>query len=317
MIPRGPVLALDIGGTKIAAAVVSAGADVGPVCRVPTPARDGAAAVVAAVVAAGRAALLDGAGGQPPALVGIGSAGVIDPVTGTVTHATDALPGWAGTRLAQQVAAGLSAPAYAINDVHAHALGEARYGAGRGQRDVLVVAVGTGVGGALVRDGAVVVGAHAAAGHVGHVAVAAAAGLVCPCGRTGHLEALASGPGIAAAYARAVGSTSPGAAPLTGGEVAALAAGDGPDSAKAREVLETAGRALGQVVGGLLNVLDPDVVVLTGSVADAGEGWWDAVRAGVAEQAMDLVASTPIVPATAGSEAALLGAAAHARAAAS
>lgn len=310
----GAVLALDIGGTKIAAAVVAADGAVGPVWRVPTPARDGAAAVVAAAVGAGRAALA----GEGVDLIGIGSAGVIDPATGLVTHATEALPGWAGTPLAREVTTGLGATAYALNDVHAHALGEARHGAGRGLRDVLVIAVGTGVGGALVHDGSVVVGAHAGAGHVGHVAVAEAAGLPCPCGRTGHLEALASGTGIAAAHARALSSSGAGWSPrpgtLTGADVAALAATTGAEGALARAVLARAGRALGQVVGGLLNVMDPDIVVLTGSVASAGELWWEAVRAGIAEQAMDLVRSTPFVAATAGPEAALLGAAAHARA---
>jgi glucokinase len=96
--------------------------------------------------------------------------------------------------------------------------------------------------------------------------------------------------------------------------VAALAATTGAEGALARAVLARAGRALGQVVGGLLNVMDPDIVVLTGSVASAGELWWEAVRGGIAEQAMDLVRSTPVVAATAGPEAALLGAAAHARA---
>lgn len=310
------MLALDIGGTKIAAAMSWPDGRLGTVHRVSTPAAEGPAAVLAAAVGAGRQALA----GATPWLVGVGSAGVIDPVTGVVRHATDALPGWAGTPLAAHLGAEFGARAYALNDVHAHALGEARHGAGRGHRDVLVVAVGTGIGGAIVHDGRVLTGAHALAGHLGHLPCAEAAGLTCPCGRRGHLEALASGPGIAAAYTRQM-TARPGtetahrgpAVVRTGAEVAALATGTGPDSVAARAALTLAGAALGRSLGGLLNVLDPDVVVLTGGVAAAPECWWAAVRAGVAEQAVDLVAGTPLRPAQAGPGAALLGAAAHAR----
>ncbi|HRC64620.1 MAG TPA: ROK family protein, partial [Dermatophilaceae bacterium] len=120
-----PVLALDIGGTKIAAALVTGG-HVGEVCRVATPASQGPEAVVAAAVAVAKEAR----GESRPVLVGIGSAGVIDSTNGVVTHATDALPGWAGTPLARGVSEGLGLAAYALNDVHAHALGEASFGAG-------------------------------------------------------------------------------------------------------------------------------------------------------------------------------------------
>ncbi len=299
----GPVLALDIGGTKIAAALVHPDGRLGQVCRAATPARSGAEAVLRAAIEVGRRAGAD----THPVAVGIGSAGVIDPGSGTVLAATEALPGWTGIPLAQRISAAFQVPAAALNDVHAHGLGEAAYGAGREHRDVLLVAVGTGIGGALVHDGAVLVGAHAVAGHVGHLPIAEAAGLACPCGRVGHLEALASGPALARAV-RARGGLAE-----DGREVAERARLDGPEGDLSREVLALAAVATGRVVGGLLNVLDPDLVVLTGGVASAGPLWWEGVRAGVAMEAMSRVAATPVRPAAAGAEAALLGAARHVR----
>ena len=293
-----PVLALDIGGTKIAAALVTGG-HVGEVCRVATPASQGPEAVVAAAVAVAKEAR----GESRPVLVGIGSAGVIDSTNGVVTHATDALPGWAGTPLARGVSEGLGLAAYALNDVHAHALGEASFGAGRGLRDVLLVAVGTGVGGAVVHRGEVIFGAHAVAGHLGHIPASEAAGLPCTCGRVGHLEALASGPGLAAALRREGGSAQ------NGRDVVVQAGQLGAAGEAARAVLTLGGVALGRVIGGLVNTLDPDVVVLAGSVADAGLIWWASVQDGVRQEAMDAVRGIPLVPAGAGAAAALLGAA--------
>lgn len=289
------ILAIDLGGTKTTAALVS-DATTSRVQTVPTPARDGAERVLASALDLARRVAAD----APITGVGIASAGVINPHTGVVESATDALPGWAGTRLAEAFATEFGVPTRALNDVHAHGLGEAVHGAGAGQGSLLLVAVGTGIGGAQVVRGQVHTGAHHVAGHVGHLAVPEAAELTCPCGRTGHLEGLASGPGILAAFQRAGGHAA------DTREVAELAAhGD----SLARTTVDTAGWATGRVIGGLLNVLDPDVVVVTGGVAAVGAPWWDALRRGVARDAMDHVAHTPIEPARHGVNAALLGAA--------
>lgn len=313
------VLAVDIGGTKIAAGLVDASGGVSGrrTCR--TPAAAGAAAVLAAAIAlAGE--VVDVAAPAHPRIdaVGIGSAGVVDPTSGTIVSATGNLPGWTGTAVGAAFEEAFAVPVRVLNDVHAHALGEARYGAGRGAASMLLVAVGTGIGGAYVVRGSVDVGAHFVAGHVGHVPVPEADGVPCPCGRAGHLEGLASGTGILAAYRRAdtnldrgpgVGLPA-GAAVDTTYDVARLAR-DGQPTALA--VLHRCGFATGRVVGGLLNVLDPAVVVIGGGVAEAGEPWWAALRDGVRAEAMDRTASTPLVPAQAAQGAALIGAAAAAR----
>ena len=289
------ILALDLGGTKTTAALVG-DAQIRRIETAPTPAIEGADAVLANALELGRQVVQ----GAPITSVGIASAGVIDPATGAVESATDALPGWAGTRVAAAFEKDFGAPARALNDVHAHGLGEALHGAGAGYPSLLLVAVGTGIGGAHVVDGHVLTGAHHVAGHVGHVPVPEAAGVPCPCGRSGHLEGFASGPGILAAYRRAGGHAT------DTREVAALAAA-GDELACA--TLVTAGRATGRVLGGLLNVFDPAVAVVTGGVAAIGPLWWDALRDGVANDAMDHVAATPVRPAGHGVNAALLGAA--------
>lgn len=338
-----PVLALDLGGTKIRAALVhgiehggpaagghaadASGAGTGDadsaaqsprlerVAEVPTPAAEGAEAILgAALDLAGRVR-----DGVPVAAVGISTAGVVDTARGRITHATDSLTGWAGTDVSAPFAERFGVPVAVLNDVHAHGIGEARFGAGRGRDSLLLMAVGTGIGGCQVQGGRAVVGAHGAAGHVGHVPVPGAEGVPCPCGRTGHLEGLASGPGIvrlaerlgaADAGGAPAPTSTPSAMPRDGRELAAAAArGD----RAALEAYRRAGRATGRVLGALLNVLDPDVVALTGGVAEADvPAWREALDAGIAEEAMDVVALTPVLPASAGSHAALLGAAVRA-----
>lgn len=304
-----PVLALDLGGTKIRAALVhgadARSDDAAPrlegVAEVPTPARDGAEAILGAALELAEQVR----GSAPVRAVGLSTAGVVDSVRGTVTHATDSLTGWAGTVLRTPIATRLGAPVSVLNDVHAHGLGEARYGAGRGRASLLLVAVGTGIGGAYAVEGRILSGAHGAAGHVGHLPVPEAEGVPCGCGRSGHLEGLASGPGILRLAHRLGADPS-----LRDGRslAAAAAADDGP----AREAYHLTGRATGRAIGALANVLDPEVVALTGGVAEVGSLWHGAVAEGLALEAMDVVASVPVVPASAGSHAALLGAAARA-----
>lgn len=301
-------LAVDVGGSKLAAAVVELpGAGGVPVLThrrtLPTPADEGGPAVLAAATALARQVLADAAQdppGDPVEAVGVASAGTVRPADGAITHATGTLPGWAGTPLGDHLRRELGLPVVVLNDVHAHGVGEALDGAGRGHRSVLVVAVGTGVGGALVVDGEPAVGAHGVAGHVGHLPVPEAAGVPCTCGREGHLEGFASGHGLRTAFRDRTGRD------LPAREMAALAAaGDGT----ARTLLAEAGRATGRAVGALLNVLDPDVVVVGGGLAAAPEPWPSALREGVALEAMDPVAATPVLLSGAGADAALTGAA--------
>lgn len=317
------VLAMDIGGTKIASALIPVGeeteleigADGGASstrndppevlakAEVATDAMEGGAAVLARIVGLAKTQLAAAAslpGGGQVVAIGVGSAGVVDSSTGTITSATGTMPGWGGTELGQALREASGLPVTVIGDVGAHALGEHVFGAGRGYPSTLVMGLGTGIGGALVEANGVQVGAHNVAGHIGHVHHALAAGRDCSCGRQGHLEPIASGSGIAAEYARLSGRQA------TGREVDDLAEAGDP---VARQVVQRAGRATGESLGSLANILDPGVIVLSGSVVNSGPTWWSEVEAGWRDQAMDPVADTPLVRGQLGGKAPLLGAA--------
>ena len=199
-----------------------------------------------------------------------------------------------------------SLPCRVLNDVHAHALGEARWGGGRGLASVLVVAVGTGIGGAYVEDGAIMLGSHNEAGHIGHVACIAAAGVPCSCGATGHLEPVAAGPGIIAEYVRLGGdATLPDGTPMHGAEIDRRAAA-GDVAAQGAE--RRAGLALGEVLGSMCNMFDPAAIILSGSVVKCGPHWSEALGQGFLGQAMPPVQDTPLVDGTLGDDAPLIGA---------
>lgn len=301
------VIAVDIGGTKIACGLVVLGEGapvVDSVVKVPTEAMKGGEHVLATVLEQVKAAI-DRAGEKPEG-VGISSAGVVNPRNGDITFANELMPGWGGTHLGAEVTAATGLPCRVLNDVHAHALGEARWGGGRDKKSCLVAAVGTGIGGAFVEYGKIMLGAHDEAGHIGHVCCPAAAGVPCSCGATGHLEPIAAGPGIIREYVRLGGDAEkPDGTPMDGAEIDRRAAA-GDEAAKAAEA--RAGRALGEVLGSMCNMLDPDVVILSGSVAQCGPDWSEAMTEAFKGQAMPPVATTPIVGGELGGDAPLVGA---------
>lgn len=288
------ILAADIGGTKIAAALINGGSILGEVVSLPTPAREGASAVVAAV-----SALLGEVGGSArPSAVGLSCAGVV--VDGRITAATSHIAGWAGTAVAAEVGSALGAPVATLNDGHAFGVGEALFGAGRGHETVLLAAVGTGIGGAIVRQGEPWLGARGVVGHVGHVAVGLAQGMPCYCGATGHLEAVAGGAGMLRRYLDLGGDPS---------VASARELFDRPDDALAGSVVESCAEAVGEALAGLANAIDPDVVVLAGGIAQAGTAWESTVRAAFAAGLMPALAGLEVVVSDGGTEMALRGAA--------
>lgn len=174
---------------------------------------------------------------------------------------------------------------------------------------MLSIGVGTGIGGAIVVDGALFTGAHGVAGHAGHVPSALGRGFLCSCGTLeGHIEPVASGTGLKDLYNRRCEEAGDENLPAAdGAEVAARAAAG---EELARRTLTDSARALGECVGGMGNLIDPDVIVVSGSVVKAGPIWWDALRAGFADSALALVKPTPLVEGELGGAAPLIGAAA-------
>jgi glucokinase len=289
----GTGIGVDIGGTTTVGVLVTPSGEVVGRARAETPARRGAAAVLDTAAGVARR-LLDQAG---QATVGVGSAGTIDPATGAVRYATDSLPGWAGTRIADELERRLGRPVRVDNDVNAAAIGEAWTGAAAGLTHVLLVAAGTGLGAGLIRDGRLDRGARGAAGALAHLPVPGAERLRCGCGRYGHLEAVASGTGLATAYKLATGET------VTGRQVAARAADGDPAAA---EVLARAGEALGRALAGLVALLDPQAVVVAGGAAAA---LLPAATPVYVAELLPAWADVPLLPAQLGDEAVAVGAA--------
>ena len=284
------VVGLDIGATKTIAGLVTEG---GALLRslqaatAPTP---------PAILAAARA-LCDTLIAEAPAPVlgiGIGCAGVVDTRTATVIHANDNLPGWGGTALKAISTGGL--PIVADNDVRAMAYGEAKLGAGRGYDSLLCVTVGTGIGGALIREGEIWPGANFFAGEIGYLVVGwdGAAPLI--------LDQYASGPAIERAFQAAAASDE--RLPLT--EISArAAAGD----VTAGAVIQRKARELGMILAGYATSVNPQAVIVGGGVPQIGAPWWDAFAGGFHVNLPPLLAETQLLPAALGVEAVLLGAA--------
>ena len=296
--------AIDIGGTKIAAAIVGGDGLVSNVRVVSTAPMNGTAEVLRRAIDLLRS-VVSGSATLKPLVIGIASGGWIERSTGRVVFATGLLPGWADINLRSEFERAIGLPAVAINDVHSMGVAEARLGAGRDRHICLSVAVGTGIGGAITVDGKLFEGAHGMAGALGHIEFRRG-GIRCSCGRRGCIEAYASGPAVAASFARCAGKRKAGIA--LPDVVTALTSAQESLQECARQSTEIAGAALGQVLGGVVNTIDPDVIVVGGGAALAlGDLFIEAVRGAAAEAALRPI-SDSVVTAQLGPAAGVVGA---------
>lgn len=278
------VIAVDCGGTTLTVAHAKRATQPGERITVPTP----------ATVEAIPGAILAAIGGLPPAeAVGVGVAGLVDHATGRLLGMPHR-PGEAS--IAETVRAGSGLPTVVDNDANATALAEAIAGAGMGHRMVLAVTVGTGIGGGLVIDGIVERG-RGHLGEIGHMSVDRA-GATCRCGATGCWEMYASGRALDES-ARRVG---------LGDGVALVRAAEGGDGAAAGLVDEVAA-AFGRGLANLVAILDPDIIVVGGGVAAAGEAFLAPARRALAGSAGSGRRGTPVVAAAFGPSAGIVGAA--------
>lgn len=294
---------VDVGGTKIAAGLVSPDGRVLGHRTDPTPARQGATAVLAAIEdAITKVATVLPADGVL-AGAGIGTGGVVDHASGRVVAANSLLPGWSDMPVRDRLQDALRVPVMVDNDVNVFALGEHYFGAGRGLRHVLYATVGTGIGGALIIDGHLHRGAHHNAGEIGHWPLPEAAGRPCNCGGRGHVESVAAGPAITFWYREHRGDSA-----VTDLREVAVRASAGEPAAV--EALAIGGRAFGRALASLANVIDPQAVIVGGGVAEAGPGFWLPMEEGLRAELMPAVASLRLLPAVLGGDAAVIGAAA-------
>ncbi|MDO8674073.1 MAG: ROK family protein [Dehalococcoidia bacterium] len=311
---RDLVVAIDLGGTRIRAALVNSAGKVLDRRSLPTLAGEGRDSVIERILMAANQ-IIQTVGSERLSAIGIGAPGPLDFRTGVVMSAPN-LPGWHDVPLRSIMEASLGLPVVLGNDANLAAFGEATNGAGKGTDNLIYITVSTGIGGGVVVDGKLLLGERGLAAEVGHMAIEAF-GPTCSCGNVGCLEALASGTAIArkareriAAGCQTIIST---LLAEQGGEITARMVVEAAkqDDRLAKEIMEAAATYLGVGVVNLLHLFNPKMVILGGGVSHAGNLLFDPVKRVVAARAMPAYTEgLTITPAALGDDAGLLGAAA-------
>lgn len=308
-----PVLAIDLGGTQIRAALILPDRSVA--CRVAVPTRDedGPGAVMDRIAAAAAAVLSEArrTGAPMPAAAGIAAPGPLDPWRGVILTPPN-LAGWRDVAILDAVAPAIGLPTYLERDTNVAVIAEWRYGAARGTRHPVYVTVSTGVGGGVLIDGRILRGADGTGGEVGHLVVELD-GPRCGCGGIGHVEAIASGTALAREGRELVErGASPELARLASAghdidaELVARAADAGDPACRA--LLERAWVAIGALCASLTNLLDPEVIVLGGSIAEHRPRLFEIARDEFARRAFPILADrVRIEPAALGPDVSLIG----------
>ncbi|MBW3612395.1 MAG: ROK family protein [Chloroflexi bacterium] len=308
----GQILGIDIGGTKLAVGLATPEGGLLARERRPSGMVDGPDAVIGRVVEMARAVISEaGTGAGEVTRIGIGCGGPLDPWRGVVLNALNNA-GWIDIPLTDRLSDALGAPAYLDNDANAAALGEHRFGAGRGTANMVYLTVSTGVGGGVIAGGRLLRGENGNAAELGHLTVDAH-GRPCQCGSVGCLEAYASGTNIAARAREALAACDE-PSRLRSGPVADLTAADVSAAAEAGDPLaarvwsETT-TLLGAGISSMIHAFNPSLVVLGGGVTAAGDLLLGPVRRAAAERTMPwLHEVVRIVPAELGDRAGILGA---------
>lgn len=304
-------IGVDLGGTKVLAGVVDDSGCVVRRVRETTRAQDlcgvvdGVRRVVAAVAA-----------DAPVAGVGVAVAGFVDKDRSRVLVAPNL--GMDDVPLRRLLEDAVGAPVSLENDSNAAAWGEFRYGAARGREECLVVTVGTGVGAGLILDGRLRRGASGVAGEIGHIP-AHRGGFPCGCGRTGCLEQYASGSALVRNTRRLLDERGADTGPLLdrlAGDITTLSGPDVTEAAQdgdvfARRQLAVIGSWLGEVLAGLITVLDLETVVVGGGVAEAGPLLLEPVERALNASLVQRAGMTRVrvIPAELGVDAGIVGAA--------
>ncbi|MGW5053125.1 ROK family protein [Actinokineospora sp. NPDC004072] len=292
------VLAAEVGATHATVAVTDLAGDPLATERLALDIADGPDAVLGLLTATWRR--LVEPMGTPVAGVGIGLPGPVEHSTGRPTN-PPIMPGWNGYDVPARVAADFDVPVLVDNEVNLMALGEhAR--CHPGEQHMVVVKVATGIGAGLISNGMLHRGAVGAAGDLGHILAPGAGDAPCRCGNTGCLEAVASGPAVAARL------SAMGLAATTSADVVALVQSGNPTAGQA---VRQAGRDIGEVLAGCVSLFNPSLIVIGGSLSNAGEMLLAGVREAIYRRSLPLATEhLRIVPSQTADAAAMLGAAA-------
>lgn len=313
-----PVLAIDLGGTKIIAALISDKGEMIAREYCPTLADEGPESVIDRMFSVVDNLLsLRNVSQRQLHSLSVASAGVVDIEKGIVTL-SPRLPGWSDIPLRSIVERRYSVDTFLLNDANAAALGEYHFGAGRGANNLIYITVSTGIGGGIIINGQLYSGSSGGAGEIGHTTVDVN-GPRCTCGNTGCLEVLASGTAVAReAIRRITEGEQTSLTEMVEGKIedvtaenVSLAAQDG--DWLALEVIGQAAAYLGVGIVNMVNLFNPEVIIIGGGLAKMGDLLLEPVRRIVGERAFRLSAqAVRIVPAQLGDDAGVFGAAAFA-----
>ncbi|MFI3301441.1 MAG: ROK family protein [Candidatus Gastranaerophilales bacterium] len=244
--------------------------------------------------------------------IGFGFPGQVDYKSGVVRLAPN-IPGWVNVPIAKLIEDEFKVPTRVDNDVRCAALGELKYGAGKGCENLICITVGTGIGSGLIVNGKLVRGASNAAGEIGHIKLQMNEAPICGCGDTGCMEAFASGPAIVAMaedYIKGGKSTKfremAGGTPITPYIVCEAAKAGDP---VAQRIFAIMGEYIGIGMSGIVNLLNPEKIIIGGGVAEAGEFLLKPLEETLKKRAMKIAGETvQIVPAQLGNSAGVIGA---------
>ncbi len=311
MSAREPILGIDVGGTKIAVGVAIPDGTVLAHRQTPSHAAEGPDAMIQRIADLSNAVVAD-AGMTLDAIerIGIGCGGPLDPWRGVVHNALNN-PGWVDVPIVARIEEALGRPAVLDNDANAAALGEHRFGAGRGCAEMVYLTVSTGIGGGVIAGNRLLHGANGNAAELGHISVDAR-GRACHCGSVGCIEAYASGTSIAARAAErlALDATPSTLRSLGNGATAADVADAAARGDKlAGDIWDDAMRLLGAGIASMVHAFNPARVIIGGGVTQAGDRFFAPVRHAVDERTMPwLRHAVELVPAQLGPLTGILGA---------
>jgi glucokinase len=313
-----PVIAVDIGGTKIMAALFSADGKMLKKVFCPTLANEGADAVIGRLISAIKDILPESVPLSQIDAISIACAGGIDTAKGIVVTPSPHLQGWAGLPLAEIIKKKTGVFTCILNDASAAALGEQRWGVGKGVKNLVLLTLGTGIGGGIIIDGKLYLGARGGAAELGHMTVEAN-GPKCGCGNIGCLEMFASGTAIASdTVSRLRRGDRSSLVHLAGGDIDKITAEMVGKAARsgdklAQDVIARAAYYLGVGLVNVINIFNPEMVVIGGGMAALGDMLIATGRKMAAERPFSINAqSARVVIGSLGNEAGVYGAAAFA-----
>lgn len=273
--PGSLILGVDLGGTKILTAVANSQGKMLARDHSVTPAAKGPEAVIQSIMeSAGRALGQAGIAASELDAIGVGAPGISNPETG-ILFTSPNLPGWRDVPLRDIIEKGLGKKTFLINDANAAALGELYFGAGRGARNFIYVTISTGIGGGIIINGELYIGASGTAGELGHMTIDDK-GPLCNCGNTGCWETLASGTALVReARLRIKEGTRTSILDYAGGDMEKVtaqvihtAAEQGDSLAK--ELIARTGYYVGVGLANLINIFNPERIVIGGGLSNIG-----------------------------------------------